>query len=95
MRKTTISNDAFLAELGILLTSAGKSGSCFITMKKYILNSSGKHGEAESVCLMRAKLGDKKISTHVRNKDVVRFQMSLSQVRGEGKGRWWWNLVVH
>ena len=76
-RKTTVTNDQFLAELSSMLASAGQKGSCFITMKKHILNSSGKHGEAESVCLMRAKLGDKKISTHVRNKDVVRFQMSL------------------
>ena len=37
--------------------------------------------EGEVVCLVRATDGKKKISSHVRGKDVVRFQMSLNTIQ--------------
>lgn len=83
--------DAFLSELTRMFQKSRTSGSLSITMKRYDgktkpnprpekAPSRPPPPPSEYQCLIRAKLGNKKISTVVHAKDVNKFQMAYSNV---------------
>merc|ERR1711879_801024 len=77
-----LDNDSFLSQLTHMLQESKSHGSVYITyksMKKKKVSKKGKE-EEEYVCLVRARLGSKKIRTEVRAKDAGRFQMNVGVV---------------
>ncbi|XP_034940019.1 signal recognition particle 14 kDa protein [Chelonus insularis] len=84
-----LENDAFLSELTKLFDKSRLSGSVVMTIKKF--NGHNKpvprEGRAplpkptEYLCLVRASLRSKKISTVIHSKDVNKFQQA------------YWNLL--
>ncbi|OWF53129.1 signal recognition particle 14 kDa protein-like [Mizuhopecten yessoensis] len=81
-----LENDAFLSELTRLFQKCRSSGSIMLTMKRYDGRTKpeprkGKLPEpSEYKCLIRANLGNKKITTVVNPKDVNRFHMAYTNV---------------
>lgn len=83
--------DAFLSELTRMFQKAKTTGSICITMKRYDgktkpdprpskAPSRPPAPPSEYQCLIRVKLGRRKISTVVHAKDVNKFQMAYSNV---------------
>ncbi|KAK3600914.1 hypothetical protein CHS0354_013294 [Potamilus streckersoni] len=81
-----LENDSFLTELTKLFQKGKASGSVQITMKRYDGRTKPKPRKgnvaepSEYKCLIRATLGNKKISTVVSQKDVNRFQMAYANL---------------
>jgi len=90
-----LENDAFLTALNNLYIKTKGSGSVWITCKKFVDKKEERHAgadqpgpkaatqkkiDSEPKCLIRATDGKSKISTHVRQKDVVRFQMAYGNI---------------
>merc|ERR1711860_339541 len=81
-----LENDAFLSELTKLFAKAKTCGSVSITMKRYDgINKPKPQGAQipepnEYKCLIRATLGNKKISTVINHKDVTKFQMAYGNL---------------
>ncbi|KAK3786275.1 hypothetical protein RRG08_002019 [Elysia crispata] len=81
-----LENDAFLSELTKLFMQGKSSGSVSMTMKRYDgwtkpKPRAGVIAEpAEYKCLVRATLGNKKISTVINHKDVTKFQMAYGNL---------------
>ncbi|XP_046402216.1 signal recognition particle 14 kDa protein [Ischnura elegans] len=73
-----LENEVFLSELTRMFQRSKTKGSVTITMKRY----DGRQVPlptkvpTEYLCLMRATLGNKKISTVVHPKDVNKFQQA-------------------
>ncbi|CAH8646075.1 unnamed protein product [Heterobilharzia americana] len=64
-----LDNDTFLTSLHKLFNQSKSSGSLYITMKRY-----------DGGCLIRATLGNQKISTVVHQKDMNRFNQAYSNL---------------
>ncbi|VDN38827.1 unnamed protein product [Gongylonema pulchrum] len=89
---TLLDNDHFLAELSKLFQKARLSGPRAITItlsravaddgrtKPYPRNETQQALKGEDLCLFRAKLGNKKISTVVHAKEVNKFQLAYASV---------------
>ncbi|XP_014790463.1 signal recognition particle 14 kDa protein [Octopus bimaculoides] len=86
-----LENDSFLSELTRFFQRSKTSGSLNITMKRYDGRTKPKpksnrseqsisHETVEYKCILRASLGNKKISTIVNQKDVNKFQMAYINV---------------
>ncbi|GAB1601321.1 signal recognition particle 14 kDa protein-like [Argonauta hians] len=82
-----LENDSFLSELTRLFQRSKTTGSLNITMKRYDGRTKPKpkheqttHESQEYKCLLRASLGNKKISTVVNQKDINKFQMAYINV---------------
>ncbi|XP_065186914.1 signal recognition particle 14 kDa protein-like [Sycon ciliatum] len=84
-----VDNDAFLSELTRFFTRSKATGTVYITTKRYTGQTKpkprGVKDEAESssdqkMCLIRATLNKKKISTVINSKDVNRFQMAYANL---------------
>lgn len=88
-----LSNQQFLEELAKLFQTSKTKGSVWITMKRYgerqhkkapkggVSKPKPTADEPDSTCLVRATNGkDIKLSTIVRAKDVVRFQMNFAML---------------
>ncbi|XP_005099827.1 signal recognition particle 14 kDa protein [Aplysia californica] len=81
-----LENDAFLTELTKLFTKGKTSGSVTMTMKRYDGRTKPKPQggllpePSEYKCLVRATLGNRKISTVVNHKDVTKFQMAYGNL---------------
>uniref|UniRef100_A0A3B0MSF6 Signal recognition particle 14 kDa protein n=1 Tax=Theileria annulata TaxID=5874 RepID=A0A3B0MSF6_THEAN len=82
--------EEFLMELTKMIQedSTNKSKSLWITYKRYIPNTrTWKHKkdietiiEEDPVCLIRAKIGKKKISTHVPNSICENFSAAINHI---------------
>ncbi|KAK4474782.1 hypothetical protein MN116_001902 [Schistosoma mekongi] len=80
----------FLTSLNKLFTQSKSNGSLYITMKRYdgrvkpISKRNAKtkdvHVATENSCLLRATLGNQKISTVVHQKDMNRFNQAYSNL---------------
>ncbi|XP_014250771.1 signal recognition particle 14 kDa protein [Cimex lectularius] len=89
-----LDNDTFLTKLTILFHEARNTGSIGITMKRYdgrtkhLPKNGSKNPEpSEYMCLLRASLANRKISTIVHPKEVNRFQQAYcSLLRGNMDG---------
>ncbi|KAJ5067911.1 signal recognition particle 14 kd protein [Anaeramoeba ignava] len=75
----------FLRQLAILFQKNQKKGSVFITFKRTNgvaphkkKNENKKNETHEYFCLIRATDGEKKISTHIHQRDIVSFQISYA-----------------
>lgn len=79
-KKLHLPPDVFLIEYQAMLTKAATKGTCFVSMKQYTDKQKG-----ETVCLLRARLGDSKISTTVKASNLLRFQIGLA---GAQKAAW-------
>ncbi|XP_011697130.1 PREDICTED: signal recognition particle 14 kDa protein [Wasmannia auropunctata] len=89
VRMVLLENDAFLAELTKLFDKSRLSGSVSLTIKRF--NGHNKPvprkgrpplpTPTEYLCLVRASLRNKKISTVIHSKDVNKFQQA------------YWNLL--
>jgi signal recognition particle subunit SRP14 len=83
-----LENDTFLCELTRLFQKSKASKSVQLTMKKYDGRNKPKPRElktqtpeaVEHKCLVRAVVGNKKISTVVSQKDVNKFQLAYANV---------------
>ncbi|XP_025092957.1 signal recognition particle 14 kDa protein-like [Pomacea canaliculata] len=81
-----LENDVFLLELTKLFQKAKSAGSVMLTMKRYDGRTKprprdgGLHEPNEYKCLLRATLGNKKISTVINHKDVTKFQMAYGNL---------------
>nr|CAH8819382.1 unnamed protein product [Trichobilharzia regenti] len=85
-----LDNDTFLTSLHKFFNQSKSSGSLYITMKRYdgrvkpIPKRSQKakdaHVASENSCLIRATLGNQKISTVVHQKDMNRFNQAYSNL---------------
>ncbi|XP_054714303.1 signal recognition particle 14 kDa protein-like [Uloborus diversus] len=86
-----LENEAFLSELTRLFQKSRNSGSLYITMKRYDGRNRPKPNlsrptsvplpaVSEYKCLIRAHVGNKKISTVVNAKDVNKFQLAYSNL---------------
>ncbi|XP_015120694.1 signal recognition particle 14 kDa protein [Diachasma alloeum] len=84
-----LENDAFLSELTRLFDKSRLSGSVVLTIKRYNGHNRPVPREgkpplpkpSEYLCLVRATLRSKKISTVIHSKDVNKFQQA------------YWNLL--
>jgi signal recognition particle subunit SRP14 len=81
-----LENDAFLTELTKLFNKGKTSGSVVMTMKRYDgrIKPKPRAGNVpepnEYKCLVRATLGNKKITTVINHKDVTKFQMAYGNL---------------
>ncbi|RWS08422.1 signal recognition particle 14 kD protein-like protein [Dinothrombium tinctorium] len=80
-----LENETFLSELTNLFSiNRSKGGSLYITVKRYDGRTKPKPRSAqtpvENKCLIRAHIGQKKISTVVNAKDVNKFQLAYSNL---------------
>ncbi|XP_071039021.1 signal recognition particle 14 kDa protein [Parasteatoda tepidariorum] len=86
-----IENEAFLSELTRLFQKARNAGSVCITMKRYDgrtkpnprpskLAKNPLPPASEYKCLVRAHLGNRKLSTVVSCKDVNKFQLAYANL---------------
>ncbi|KAK3094092.1 hypothetical protein FSP39_024062 [Pinctada imbricata] len=81
-----LENDTFLSELTKLFQKGKSSGSLSLTMKRYDGRTKPEPRKGslpephEYKCLVRATLGNKKISTVINQKDVNKFQMAYANV---------------
>jgi len=81
-----LENDSFLTELTKLFTKGKTSGSVQMTMKRYDGSVKPKPRDGNVVepseykCLVRAALGNRKISTVINHKDVTKFQMAYGNL---------------
>lgn len=89
-----LENEQFLTELTKFYQKAKTTGTVLVTMKRYDgrtkpvprnekKNQAGPPEPAEYKCLLRAKMGSKKLSTVVLAKDINKFQVAYSNlIRG-------------
>ncbi|XP_052769965.1 signal recognition particle 14 kDa protein-like [Mya arenaria] len=81
-----LENDTFLTELTKMFQKSRTSGSVTLTMKRYDGRSKPKPRKghlpepSEYKCLVRANLGNKKLSTVISQKDVNKFQMAYTNL---------------
>ncbi|KAH9591989.1 RNA-binding signal recognition particle subunit srp14 [Schistosoma haematobium] len=85
-----LDNDTFLTSLHKLFNQSKSSGSLYITMKRYdgrvkpipkrVQKVKDVHVTNENSCLLRATLGNQKISTVVHQKDMNRFNQAYSNL---------------
>lgn len=85
-----LENDAFLGELTKMFQKSKTSGSVNLTMKRYDGRTKPvprpskapekPQNPSEYKCLIRATLGNSKISTVVNAKDLNRFQLAYCNV---------------
>lgn len=81
-----LENDTFLTELTKMFQKGKSSGSLSLTMKRYDGRTKPEPRKGnlpepqEYKCLIRANLGNKKISTVINQKDVNKFQMAYANV---------------
>uniref|UniRef100_A0A7S4USU4 Signal recognition particle 14 kDa protein n=1 Tax=Paramoeba aestuarina TaxID=180227 RepID=A0A7S4USU4_9EUKA len=85
-----VSQDAFLSEVNKLMNQTREKGSVYITFKvqpsapvkgqKKNSKAIEKAGEKERECLVRARVGKKRVSTVVKAKDVVKFQQTYQAI---------------
>lgn len=81
-----LENDTFLTELTKLFQKARTSGTVTLTMKRYDgrTKPQPRKGQlpepTEYSCLVRASLGNKKLSTVIHQKDVNKFQMAYTNL---------------
>ncbi|XP_041352304.1 signal recognition particle 14 kDa protein-like [Gigantopelta aegis] len=81
-----LENDSFLTELTKLFQKGKSSGSVLLCMKRYDGRTKPKprSGQVPDThdckCLIRASLGNKKISTVVNQRDVNKFQMAYANL---------------
>jgi len=83
-----LESDAFLNELTGFFLKSKSAGAVALTMKKYDGRTKpkprqGKPAEpepSEYKCLLRAQLGNKKISTVINQKEVTKFSMAYASV---------------
>lgn len=81
-----LENDTFLTELTKMFQKSRNTGTVTLTMKRYDGRTKPKPrkgGHVEPVeykCLVRASLGNKKLSTVVNQKDVNKFQMAYTNL---------------
>uniref|UniRef100_T1IPU6 Signal recognition particle 14 kDa protein n=1 Tax=Strigamia maritima TaxID=126957 RepID=T1IPU6_STRMM len=83
-----LENDTFLSELTRLFQKSRQTGSLSISMKRYDGRSKPvsktprnlPSPPSEYKCLIRAKLGNKKISTVIHAKDINKFQLAYASV---------------
>ncbi|GIY35859.1 signal recognition particle 14 kDa protein [Caerostris darwini] len=86
-----LENESFLTELTRLFQKSRNSGSVYITMKRYDGRTKPKPRPSklaanplppvsEYKCLIRAHLGNKKLSTIVNAKDVNKFQLAYANL---------------
>jgi len=81
-----LENDTFLTELTKLFHKARLTGTVTLTMKRYDGRNKPKPRKgtatepAEYKCLLRASLGNKKLSTVVSQKDVNKFHMAYTNL---------------
>lgn len=77
-----LENDTFLTELTKMFQKARNSGTVTLTMKRYDGRTKPKPRKGtiadptEYKCLVRASLGNKKLSTVISQKDVNKVQMA-------------------
>eukprot|EP01091_Cochliopodium_minus_P004706 TRINITY_DN14585_c0_g1_i1.p1 TRINITY_DN14585_c0_g1~~TRINITY_DN14585_c0_g1_i1.p1 ORF type:complete len:105 (-),score=19.37 TRINITY_DN14585_c0_g1_i1:80-394(-) len=86
-----LSNDVFLNRLSEFLIKTKNAGTIFITMKQYNAktgkkNKNTKEETTENTCLIRAVVGDDKISTIVRHKDINKFQIAYLNLMKSNMG---------
>ncbi|CAI2735605.1 unnamed protein product [Schistosoma spindalis] len=85
-----IMTQSFLTSLHKLFNQSKSSGSLYITMKRYdgrvkpipkrVQKVKDVHVTNENSCLLRATLGNQKISTVVHQKDMNRFNQAYSNL---------------
>ncbi|GFT08955.1 signal recognition particle 14 kDa protein [Nephila pilipes] len=84
-----LENEAFLSELTRLFQKSRNAGSLYITMKRYdgkikpkprSLSENLIPPVSEYKCLIRAHLGNKKLSTVINAKDVNKFQLAYANL---------------
>ncbi|XP_067133452.1 signal recognition particle 14 kDa protein-like [Centruroides vittatus] len=86
-----LENEAFLSELTRLFQKGRNSGSMYLTMKRYDGRTKPKPKPSnvpvspsmqvnEFKCLIKAKLGNKKLTTVVSAKDVNKFQLAYANL---------------
>ncbi|KAK7104022.1 signal recognition particle 14 kDa protein-like [Littorina saxatilis] len=81
-----LENDAFLLELTKLFQKAKSSGSVSLTMKRFDGHNKPRPRNGslqepnEYKCILRAALGNRKISTVINHKDVTKFQMAYGNL---------------
>ncbi|KAL4238650.1 RNA-binding signal recognition particle subunit srp14 [Mactra antiquata] len=77
-----LENDTFLTELTKLFQKSRNTGTVTLTMKRYDgrIKPKPRKGNqpepSEFKCLVRASLGNKKLSTVISQRDVNKFQMA-------------------
>ncbi|XP_063430467.1 signal recognition particle 14 kDa protein-like [Mytilus trossulus] len=81
-----LENDTFLTELTKMFQKGKSSGSLMLTMKRWDGHTKPQPRKGnlpdptEFKCLIRASLGNKKLSTVVSQKDVNKFQMAYANL---------------
>ncbi|XP_053214647.1 signal recognition particle 14 kDa protein-like [Panonychus citri] len=91
-----LENEPFLSELSNMFNIARNNGnSVYITMKRYSgvdkpkshanktaasNKDEGSSSTGDHLCLVRAKIGKKKISTVIHSKDINKFQLAYSNL---------------
>ncbi|XP_062616120.1 signal recognition particle 14 kDa protein-like [Saccostrea cucullata] len=81
-----LENDTFLTELTKLFQKGRTSGSISLTMKRYDGRTKPEPRKGslpephEYKCLLRATLGNKKLSTVINQKDVNKFQLAYANL---------------
>ncbi|XP_052104041.1 signal recognition particle 14 kDa protein-like [Mytilus californianus] len=81
-----LENDTFLTELTKMFQKGRSSGSMMLTMKRWDGHTKPQPRKGhlpdptEYKCLIRASLGNKKLSTVVSQKDVNKFQMAYANL---------------
>mmetsp|Transcript_20517 Transcript_20517/g.35011 ORF Transcript_20517/g.35011 Transcript_20517/m.35011 type:complete len:109 (-) Transcript_20517:53-379(-) len=83
-----LDNDPFLNALTECYTSTEKTGTLYITYKQLIetdLPQKRKRKldklEGDASCLVRARTPQRKISTVVRGKDIIKFNMAITTIQ--------------